>query len=432
MRSQRTQSPVASRDLSPSAADPDNGRTEPVVTYSRLPPEAAESLDAEGRVEPRLAVLPVEREARRPSPRLEAVRADARSADARSMAASAPRVRVDGVPPDRMPVDDLVDTRAGMPADAGVAALPPRRRGRGARVALLVGLIALLGGAGVLAATFSGVLHGDASVARIPAVGETAGGTAAAVPVDGDVRVIGGSTGVARLSTTAPADAPPAAASAEGSAPAVAALDPAASVGGEAAPKVIDPPPLPRLRPTQGTEAAAPLPAGLTPPAVATAPAAAAVLRPPVRAPGPANLGTLTVSPRPLPGAAAGSRDADADALMDDVDRLLAQRRAAQAAAPAGAPLLAPAPSGEAAVVYSPDAYPPNAYPPANAYPAPAAYPPNAYPPAAYPPNSYPADSGLASAEPPPPPVRSRYRNILPDDEVLPTPPANVPQGGVY
>jgi hypothetical protein len=217
------------------------------------------------------------------------------------------------------------------------------------------------------------------------------------------------------VSTSAPGDA---------AAPAVAALDPAASVTGEAAPKAIDPPPLPRLRPTQAVEAPAPQPDAAAappvlaniPPATAAAPAvlpppvlapsAPPVLAPPVLAPGPRNLGTLTVAPAPSGASASG--DIDADALMDDVDRLLAERRAAQGGAPAdGAPLLAPAPAGETVVAYPPAAYPP-----------------------AYPPNAYPADSGLASAEPPP--VRSRYRDILPDDEILPTPPANVPQGGVY
>jgi hypothetical protein len=410
MRSRRTQS-----QLPPSAADPDTGRTEPVVTYSRLPSEPEESLDVEGRVEPRLGVLPVDRDSR-PS-RVEARRIEAVRSGVRSVAPSAPRVPIDDRHVEALAVDDLVDTSVAAEADPARsrADMPPRRRGRGARLALLVGLIALLGGAGVLAATFSGVIHGDSNVARIPAPGETAAGAGAPVAVDGDVRVVGGSTGVARVSTSAPGDA---------AAPAVAALDPAASVTGEAAPKAIDPPPLPRLRPTQAVEAPAPQPDAAAappvlaniPPATAAAPAvlpppvlapsAPPVLAPPVLAPGPRNLGTLTVAPAPSGASASG--DIDADALMDDVDRLLAERRAAQGGAPAdGAPLLAPAPAGETVVAYPPAAYPP-----------------------AYPPNAYPADSGLASAEPPP--VRSRYRDILPDDEILPTPPANVPQGGVY
>jgi hypothetical protein len=420
MRSRRTQS-----QLPPSAADPDTGRTEPVVTYSRLPSEPEESLDVEGRVEPRLGVLPVDRDSR-PS-RVEARRIEAVRSGVRSVASSAPRVPIDDRHVEALVVDDLVDASVAAEADPAhsPADMPLRRRGRGARLALLVGLIALLGGAGVLAATFSGVLHGDGNVARIPAPGETAAGAGAPVAVDGDVRVVGGSTGVARVSTSAPGDT---------TAPTVAALDPAASATGEAAPKAIDPPPLPRLRPTQATEApaaqpdqaAAPPVLANIPPATAGAPAvlpppvlapsappvlAPPVLAPPVLAPGPRNLGTLTVAPAPSGASASG--DIDADALMDDVDRLLAERRAAQnagaGAAPAAPPLLAPAPAGETV-----------------------AYPPAAYPPAAYPPNAYPADSGLASAEPPPPPVRPRYRDILPDDEILPTPPANVPQGGVY
>jgi hypothetical protein len=164
-----------------------------------------------------------------------------------------------------------------------------------------------------------------------------------------------------------------------------------ADTAGEAPGRIIAEPPLPRLRPPQAVATVAdPATTFGAPPVLAPGPG---YLTPPpgeapaVLAPGPANLAA------PAPATAGES---DADALMADVERILAERRAAQqggATAGPGEPLYGPPPGGDFA----------------------------------------PVDSGFAAAEPLPPLQQApgRYRPILPGD-VLPTPPAAVPQGGLY
>ena len=232
-------------------------RPEPVVSYSVIPTDADTPAAGEPtRVEPHFTVLPhvvrIER-----APRFEEVAAPSAREGAEHLA-----------------VDDADVPRMDEPRD--------KRRSRGPRLLVAVGVLALLAGAGVLAATFGNVLHGGGNVTQVPAA------ESAALDASGDAAPEPGARVISPLDgqTTPPAqdaiprgtDQPPAAAETQPT--------------DAAAPAVIVEPPLPRTRP-------------------ATADAAATT---------------------DAPSDAASEGNPDVDALMADVDRLLAERRAAEAA----------------------------------------------------------------------------------------------------
>ena len=378
MRHSRSLSPApsaAAPSMSDAPHEEDAGRTEPVVTYSRLSAADMPEVAGDGRLEPRLGA-PSGRRARRVAapPHVDAVLADVM-----------PASPADG--PAHIGDDDL--------ADLAADARPSRRAARkGSRIALAVGLIALFGGAGVLAATFSDLLRGDVAVATLAppaasgdAVGDIAGGAedvASEGAVASDVRIVGPQARPESLASAAVDDAATALPQAAGDALAGAV---------EAPGRVITDPPLPRLRPAQTFRTAvaeptaepvelAPGPRFLTLPGEAPAPIAPSA--------GPPSAGMPAAAP---PAARPG--DPDADALMADVERILAERRAALAQGSAAAPS-----SGDPVLL-----------PPSGGFAAG-------------------DDSGFVEPEPLPPlaPAPGRYRPILSGD-VLPTPPATVPRG---
>ncbi len=265
---------------------------EAVVSYSLIPPEDAKraSEDDDGRVEPRLTILPMERKVR-----------SAEIAAPSSEEAAAHGARFEARPIDALPPD-------------------PRARRRRRPGFAIVGAAALLIGFGVLAATFSKVMTGNA-----PAVTETATDAPASVvlapppPVSEDtagpgVRIIAPDGNTGSDSASAGSVAPPAAIAApspinETPAANTAALEPAPAPS--AAPAN---PPLPRLRPTTPTVASLPAP---TSAGTAAAPAA---------------------------------QGDDVGAMMSDIDRILAEHKAAttEPAPLAPAPLAPPMATADA------------------------------------------------------------------------------------
>ena len=109
-------------------------RAEPIVTYTRLPVDGD---PADGRVEPHFTAVRVDRHGRR------IVAGDPDSVEA-------------------LPLVDAPSSDVSLDSLAGVTAGEVRevRRSRGPRIVALAGVIAVLAGAGVLAATFSGILGG--------------------------------------------------------------------------------------------------------------------------------------------------------------------------------------------------------------------------------------------------------------------------------
>ena len=268
MRSQKKGGPPA---LPPEAA----------VTYTRISAgnDAAEPA-GDVRVEPHFTVVPLERK-----PRYEEV--------------AAPVSR--GYAEDRASIDPALI--------AALDAPPPRRRRSPAlRVFLMVGALALLGGAGVLAATAVKVLYGGAPVvveappseAPTDAIAMPASTPAAPLPDSGSA-----GPGVLALPSTDTATQPAA-----------------------------DSPPLPQAATTAQDARPPPVPA----------PAANATAATPVPLPHavkPATTTEVALPPAATPATAApaATGDADVNALMSDVDRLLAEKKAQTAAQAAAQPL---------------------------------------------------------------------------------------------
>ncbi|HVY19626.1 MAG TPA: hypothetical protein VHA70_06050 [Bauldia sp.] len=201
---------------------------EPVVSYSLIPPEGAgKKTEDDGRVEPRLTVLPMER----------------RQRSAEIMAPTSEDAALHGTRFEATPLDPL----------------PPEARKRRRRLPVFViGLAALFVAFGVLAATFGKVMTGGGVTAIAPtdetpsvslappppATEETAGPGVRIIPPDGN----------ATAATEAPASAAPGDAAAAAQ---TAALPSPAETS--AAPAN---PPLPRLRPTgAGASVASGMPA---------------------------------------------------------------------------------------------------------------------------------------------------------------------------
>ena len=283
-------------------------RAEPIVTYSRLSPE--ETGPGSGRIEPHFTAVRVDRRGRP----LGATGSD----------------DIDSLPLVNAPssggsFDPVVEVSAG-------EIRPMRRRGPG--VLALAGVVALVAGAGVLAAVYNGAANLDTEGAPAPVAAEAvaeptevAAAEPAALapaetrPVDAtgrSVRVVSADkipppfTETAALTPGATAD--PAAGSN--------ATPRDAQISGEAAPaaeppgRVIADPPQPRLRPA--TASFSP-PQSATPESEAMAavgPAAPAVSEP-----------VTTASVAPVPPASAGG--SDVDAALASVDRILAGQQPA-------------------------------------------------------------------------------------------------------
>lgn len=320
---------------------------EAAVTYTRLSDEA-EPADPAGanRVEPHFTAAPPERKAR-----------------FEEVAAPVSRTYAE----DRASIDPEV-----------IAALdaPPkkkkRRRSPVLRFVLLVGALAVLGGAGVLAATVVHVLYGGAPVAaEAPAAPAPVDLTDVPVPTPAAPLPDSGSAGPGVLAlppatateaplpeaaTEAPLPpAPDAAATPVVPAPPAAAAAPAADA------------PLPRVRPAPTAEAALPPKAPVAQPAIAV----------------------------PVAKAPAAAGDDDVNSLMSDVDRLLAEKKAQAAAAAAAQPL----PADQAV----------NGVPPATAAATPDPY---------------------AAVQPLPPPAPATTTITPPYDPGVPIPPADIPNPG--
>jgi hypothetical protein len=198
----------------------------------------------------------------------------------------------------------------------------PELTGRRRRIPLFatVGLVALLIGFGVLAATFTKVLTGGNVAAVAPADTSNAV-TLAPAPAEPEdtagpgVRMIAPDGSVAAQAPAATTDAPAAVEGVQGAtATQTAALPPASSAPVDS--------PLPRLRPSMTATSGAP--------AQLPVPAAGSALPSPV-----ANL------PPPAAGAPAQQGD-DVNALMSDVDRILQQHRTTAPAAPLASGTAAP------------------------------------------------------------------------------------------
>ena len=276
MRSQNRGGPPA---LPPEAA----------VTYTRLSDEH-DTLDGtgDGRVEPHFTAVPPERK-----PRFEEV------------AAPVPR----GYAEDRATIDpDEI---------AALDALPPRKRSRALRFVLLVGALAVLGGAGVLAATAVKVLYGGASVVAVAPPAE-APADATAIPVSAPNAPLpdSGSAGPGVLAIPSnEATQPPA----DGAPP----LPQAA----------IEPPP-----PQQGPAPQAAASQDKVPPLKVSASASATDSAPLPHAK-PATMEAALPPPAAQKPSAAAAADSDVNNLMSDVDRLLAEKKAQAAAQAATQPL---------------------------------------------------------------------------------------------
>jgi hypothetical protein len=256
--------------------------------------------------------------------------------------------------PARVDLDDFDDgaitlDRDTLDPEALGAAPPPRRSRRPGRrrspvlrFVLLVGAIAVLGGIGVLGATAMKVLYGGpANVAAAPApaadtpAGDTQGSgtqatataadpTVAPVATPASVLPESGSAGPGVLAIPAndggPIDMTPAAPASAAQSEAALSPVPAPRPKPEPAPVATDAklraateaPPLPKVAP------AALAPAALTPAA-------------------PAPVATASVAPEPVTGT-----DAQIDSALSDVDRLLAEKKAAPAATPAAPQMAEP------------------------------------------------------------------------------------------
>lgn len=265
---------------------------EPVVSYTRLPPD--EDTEAgDGRVEPRLSVIPMKRKAR----------FDEVAAPTRSERAERGQIRFEAEP---------------------VEALPPSRdeRPRGRRrfpVVATVGVAALLIGFGVLAATFSKVMHGDANVSQAPAVESSDVALEPPPPALEDTA----GPGVRAIPGTATDQATVSNGAATNTTTVAKGTDTTA-----VAPK-------PRLRPST------------TDTTVATLPSPAETLRAPTKAPG----------ATPPPANAAPASD-DVNDPMAGIDRILADRQATADAAAAAGANDAPVAIAPAAVAPMPQAQP--------------------------------------------------------------------------
>lgn len=260
-------------------------RAEPVVTYTRIATGMASFDDGE-RIEPRVATPP----AGRP------VHGEDNDA--------LPHVEA---PPSQTLIDDLAAVVA--PLAAGRKARKPRRA---SRLLALAGVLAAIGGAGVLAATYIGVVSLDARVMQTPPGDVAATGT---IDPDGSAA---GSIRVVPLSMERVAVPDN-----------TGLLEPPVLAGDEPG-RVIADPPLPRLRPATASfnppqppdqsdeAAAAPAePAAVGDGALTTAAALNANANTGVGASATATSG---------PGA-------DVDGLMASVDRILAEERARTASA---------------------------------------------------------------------------------------------------
>jgi hypothetical protein len=418
-------------------------RAEPIVTYTRLTP-GENSAAGDGRVEPHFTAVRVDRRGRPNGARRDAEHDDLPLVDA---------------PPSDVSIDPMSEVSAGE--------IRVVRRRRGPRIAMLAGALAVVAGAGVLAASYSGITG-----LELPA-GETNAAAAVEEPVEPQgtdeaplvdatgrtVRVVGADT-IPPFAETA-ALAPRAAADPVAG---EAALSDQATVSGEAAlsaeppDRVIANPPLPRLRPAT---------AGLGPQLASTEPQLPAEFPQQPLGPAPAPLGTL--APPPLPG--------DVDSALANVDRILTEQRAAAGVSGSGDgefygppvqplpyPVQPPLPGPQQASPqpgpsypvarepYGPfypgqapyavgQPYPPQpAYPPQPGYPVEPGYPPPQYPAEMGPP-AYPLDPQIyegvdvAAGEPVQSPwwLPKRRALIIPN---APVPPAEIPQdqhpGGVW
>lgn len=249
-------------------------REDPVVTYTRLP------ADDGARREPRLT------SGRRPA----------------RLSAKDDIIDIEALPEVAAPASDDLDASAFIDD----VAPPVRKKRRAGRLMFFVGFGAILAGAGVLAATFSGVTN-QVNVPVVAANEEAVPSLdAGAVPDAGraDVRVVSS----LNLNGTS--------VSAEGAVTPTETGQTSASVIAPAAPMAT--PPLPRLRPDTATASAA---SPAFPQPVAAAPAFE---------PG-------FVAPQPAP-AVAPVLDPELDQVMANVDQILAGQRAAApaAVAPAG------------------------------------------------------------------------------------------------
>lgn len=323
-------------------------RIEPVITYKRLPS------DSSGRIEPRFAGEPSGRglyvEDIEALPRIEAPPSDA-SLDATPAAEGAPRAEVREV-----------------------------RRSRGPRLAMAVGILALVAGAGVLAATFGGAMRLDgAGTTPTPAIEATGEDTVAALQPDG----ADASTGTVRVVPLAGTQTERTDALVGGIATGIDA--PAAEAPGV----IVANPPLPRPRP------------------------ATASANPPQPEATDAEIQAASAAP---------DNGAEVDGLMASVDRVLAEEKARTASIAPASPSLDPyAQSGAQSGLYGPPA------PGAGVQPLP--YPPLAPLPGAADPQLYPGDDLAADTIAPDSPWWLPQRRVVDTGDNL-TPPAEIPNAG--
>lgn len=381
---------------------------EPIVTYTRV--------DDDGRTEPRLdgGIRDAAFEDITALPEIDAPRA---------------HVAVD--------IDDLVEPedrpRGRSRARSGKSRQPKKRSAIG-RVVVLAGFLAIVGGVGVLAATFGGVVSfggnapAEPETAAIVHAGveqplETAALTDTAVS---NVRVVGSAAGVAATGQDLVPAQPAAPAT---PAMTVTEVTPGAAIGTPATAAPMTTVPSPRLRPVT---------ASYNPPqtgAQATAQSTAAF--------GPAPLGAQPQPMQPQPGVATAQPPAaapgDLNSALASVDRILAtQPPAPQGMAPGpsvpnGAlpyPVLEPLPGANAAAAdpYATDPYG-SVYQPPAAYPAQPGYPQQqAYPGQPMQLDPY-AEEQVASAGPTGASwfMPRRQRFVLPNG---PVPPAEIPNAG--
>lgn len=401
-------------------------RAEPIVTYTRLPPDGGAGED---RVEPHFTAVRVDRHGRR-------------------LAAGEPD-RVEALPlveapPSEISLDPLAGVTAGEVREV--------RTSRGPRIVALAGVFAIVAGAGVLAATFSGIIGGGGEPQReVAAVAAAAPEASVAEPTVADslLPAVPTSAGGVRVVTTdrIPDDtaalAPSAAAdpAAGGAAPSgQAAAWGEAALSAEPPGRIIETPPAPRLRPAT---------ASFNPPQTGEQPIFAATPAPAFGQPS----GQSAEQP---------SGGSDLDSALANVDRILEARRSApgdvygtgdytgtgdedfygvEMAAPQPLPYPVLPPANAAQPVYpadpfaAPQAYPPPAPYGQQAYPTSPVYPGEVYGPP-IPPNYDPYDPygyGVDVADTAPPQngpwwLPRRRTVVVPN---APVPPADVP-GGVW
>ena len=386
-------------------------RAEPLVTYTRLSPED-EIFGDSGRVEPHFTAVRVDRRGRP----VGAQRGDETDA-----------LPLVDAPPSDASLDPMAEVSAGEIRDV--------RRRRGPRFAALAGAVALVVGAGVLAAAYNGIASLDAppptSQAAIEAEAppvELAAADPVAVDATGRAIRVVSADQIPSASETA-ALAPRAAAD---PAAGEAALSDQATVSGEAAlfaeppGRVIADPPAPRLRPVT---------ASFSPPQTVTVGTGFSTFEP-----------NATLDPNAAPPPTAGG--SDVDSALASVDRILAGQGTAAGDVYAGSgdgefygpanagpqplpyPLLPQVPAAPGQQVYGP------------AYPAEPRYGSEPYGPwypgqepygvQAYPGNPQPLYPGvdLAADEPPAEPWWLPKRRVLVIPNA-PVPPADVP-GGIW